>query len=304
MNASTFFILLLLFANKYLSAQTDLELLKIAYQKKSSYLLGEIFEKWHRNSKRISNEEINNLNDTLKETYQVFKTFYKPKKLNLIVGSEFSDALYQKIKYALIQNNISIDMKDKIYYTATELDSFIINRIMNCNLDSTKKKYFSTKINGKFIPWVMATFQPEDIYEGKDKNVIKVYDYRDFYPIIEDSTIKSINLTKDIHTTLGSFLADTHSHFVYGGGFKSIARAKGESNDRKNFLENYIKIFCGHWGGYWQLETYPEVKNIIFDKNFEYAKVCYRMAYEGYETILKKENNQWKIISSERTWIE
>jgi hypothetical protein len=217
MKASTFFILLFLFGNNYTNAQTDLELLEIAYEKKSNYLLREIFEKWHRNSKRISNEEINNLNDTLKETYQVFKTFYKPKKLNLIGGSEFGDTLYQNIKYALIQNSIYIEMKDKIYYTSSELDSFIINSIMSCNIDSIKKKYFSTKINGKFIPWVMATFQPEDIYEGKDKNVIKVYDYRDFYPIIEDSTIKPINLTKDIHTTLVSFLKDSHSHFGSGG---------------------------------------------------------------------------------------
>jgi hypothetical protein len=157
----------------YVDQNPDLELLEIAYEKKSNYLLGEIFEKWHNNSKRLSNEEIYNLNDTLKETYQVFKTFYKPKKLNLIGGSEFGDTLYQNIKYALIQNSIYIEMKDKIYYTSSELDSFIINSIMSCNIDSTKKKYFSSKINGKFIPWVMATFQPEDIYEGKDKNVIE-----------------------------------------------------------------------------------------------------------------------------------
>lgn len=285
-------------------AQSDIELLETAYQKKSTFLLGEVFEKWHNNSKRLTNVETNKLNDTLKETYKVFKTFYKPKNLNLIGGSEFGDTFYNRIKYALIQNSIYIEMKDKIYYSTSELDSFIIDGINSCNIDSTKKKYFSTKINGQFIAWVLYNFQPKDIYTGKDKNVTLVYDYRDFYPIIEDSIIKLINLTNNIQTTLVSFLKDSHSHFGSGGGLMSIAKVKGKSNDRKNFLENYIKIFYGHWGGYWQLDTYPEVRNIIFDKNFEYAKVCYRMVYEGYETILKKENNQWRIISSKRTWIE
>jgi hypothetical protein len=46
MKVSTFFILLFLFGNKYTNAQTDFELIEIAYQKKSSYLLGEIFENY------------------------------------------------------------------------------------------------------------------------------------------------------------------------------------------------------------------------------------------------------------------
>ena len=74
------------------------------------------------------------------------------------------------------------------------------------------------------------------------------------------------------------------------------ARSKGESEKRKMFLENYIKIFHGHWGGYWQLHSYPEAESITFDKNMEYARVDFRLVYEGGFAILKNEYFENNIL--------
>ena len=84
----------------------------------------------------------------------------------------------------------------------------------------------------------------------------------------------------------------------------NIARSTGKSENRKKFLENYIKIWYGHWGGYWQLYSYPTASSIIFDKDMKYARIYFRMVYEGGEAILKNENNKWILISAKRTWIE
>ena len=66
-----------------------------------------------------------------------------------------------------------------------------------------------------------------------------------------------------------------------------------EVKKRQLFLEQNIKVWEGHWGAYWQLLTYPEVNSIIFDKEMEYAKVFFRIVYEGGEALLKKENGKW-----------
>ncbi len=82
------------------------------------------------------------------------------------------------------------------------------------------------------------------------------------------------------------------------------ARSSGESEKRKAFLENDIKIWYGHWGSYWQLDSYPVVYSITFDKRMLYARVDFRMVYEGGEAVLKKKNGQWVLVTSKRTWIE
>ena len=84
----------------------------------------------------------------------------------------------------------------------------------------------------------------------------------------------------------------------------SPAKSKCESDKRKQFLENYIKIWYGHWGGYWQLNSYPYAQKITFDRKFENAVVDYRMVYEGGFAYFKKVNGIWVLIQARRTWIE
>ena len=80
-----------------------------------------------------------------------------------------------------------------------------------------------------------------------------------------------------------------------------------EYNDvdkRWKFLSNYIKIYYGHWGGYWHINTHPEVDRISLNDRMDKAKVYFRLVYQGGEAELEKINNQWKLIDSQLTWIE
>ena len=65
-----------------------------------------------------------------------------------------------------------------------------------------------------------------------------------------------------------------------------------------------MKIFHGHWGGYWQFLSYPQVYSITFDNDMKFARVDFRLVYQGGEAFLKNEEGVWTLMSSKLTWIE
>ncbi len=71
-----------------------------------------------------------------------------------------------------------------------------------------------------------------------------------------------------------------------------------------DFINCATQIFYGHWGGYWQYETYPKATIIVFDSQMQRAVVFFRFVYEGGEVTLEKQNGEWTIISGKLTWIE
>ncbi|MBE9664203.1 hypothetical protein [Mucilaginibacter myungsuensis] len=80
--------------------------------------------------------------------------------------------------------------------------------------------------------------------------------------------------------------------------------AADESLNRQKFLEKYIKIKHGHWGGSWLLRSSPTINGIIFDENFTYAKILYRSGYSGGEALMKKTDGKWEFVSKINMWIE
>jgi hypothetical protein len=135
------------------------------------------------------------------------------------------------------------------------------------------------------------------------ERAIKYDTLKDFRPLITFSDAKTVILTKQYEVLLNRFLGNEHYKFATGS-IMSPARSKGESEKRKEFLEKFIKIWYGHWGGYWQLHSYPYASRITFDKDFQNAVVEYRMVYEGGYIHLKNINGKWAIIKAKRTWIE
>jgi hypothetical protein len=146
-----------------------------------------------------------------------------------------------------------------------------------------------------------------DLQPKQDSVIFKrAIDYdtlKNFRPQIIFSDAKAIPLTRTYDSLLNRFLGN-HHYKIATGNIMSPARSKGESEKRKQFLENYIKIWYGHWGGYWQLYSYPYVSRITFDRNFQNAIVDYRMVYEGGYAYLKNINGNWTIVRAKRTWIE
>ena len=284
------------------NAQTQGQLLEKANKKNSKDLLKSFFENWHSEIPTISNNELLQLNDTIKQAYRAFSTFYNPLDIDSIGGSEWGNKIYENVDYLLLQNKLYIYSQEKIFYTDIEIEQFVIDKInYRVKEDSTKQKLLKRE-NGKLSDIVIRRFGPyEDIFSDNETKT-KIDSILNFRPQISCNKTP-LYLTKNYIETLNAFLGN--SHYKLGmGGIMNPAKSKGQSEKRKKFLENYIKIWYGHWGGYWQLNSYPTCTSITFDRNLEYAKIQYRMIYEGGEAVLKNENGNWKLISSKRTWIE
>ena len=56
-----------------------------------------------------------------------------------------------------------------------------------------------------------------------------------------------------------------------------------------NFVTKAATIFYGHWGGYWQYETYPQAECIVIDTKMHRAVVYFRFIYGGGYVVLEKQ---------------
>ena len=301
MKTSKYFatIILLLVALSCFS-QPNAKGLQQAYRNTSVTGLKLFFENWRKQVPPIGNDEYSRLNDTLKQAYNVFTAFYQPLNIKAMGGSEWGNKIYQKVNYLIIQNSLSVYTRYKIY-TDGELDSMAVGEIKKSGLTDSLKQRYLMRNNGKLANIVLQRFTPDNLYDGnKDVLVSKTKDFR---PIVNCGNKRPLYLTPEYDTILNAFLGNTNLA-LGSGGIMNPSRSAGESVKRQRFLENFIKIWYGHWGGYWQLKSYPEATSIVFDKNMKYAIVNFRMVYEGGEAILENINGIWKLLSSKRTWIE
>ncbi|MEA4850044.1 MAG: hypothetical protein VB126_01125 [Paludibacter sp.] len=282
--------------------QTQYDLIEKAYKKKSIQMLSQFFDNW---SIEISPNNSVIKNDTIKEVYNVFKEFYKPTQLSLLGGSEWGNSIYLRAKYFVVQSKLKkIYFADKVYFTDKELDSLSIVKIKEHykNDSITQIKMIQLDNNGHLDSYLISAYGPTSKYYPEYNPLLKD-SINEFYPQIDYFDKKAVYLTTEYQKLLEKFLGDSHSK-LGSNGIMNPARSKGESKKRKTFIDNLITTFYGHWGGYWQLNTYPYINSITFDKEMKYAKVEFRMVYEGGEALLKKEGEKWIIINSHITWIE
>ena len=296
-------IVFFLFTITFAYSQTELNVLKKAYKNQSTEELKNFFDAWSREISPITDVELLTYNDTIQQAYKAFIAFYKPHRLDSLGGSEWGNDIYKNVDFLIVQNKLKIYFTDKIYYTEQEKEEFVINEINRIFSDSASKRltWLERDENGKLSSRAFEYF-------GIDNRVIlkeeKLTDsIMNFRPSVNCNGKLPLFLTKKYDKILNDFLEN--EHWKLGtGGLMNPARSKGKSAKRKDFLENYIKIFYGHWGGYWQLYSYPQTYSITFDKDMKYAKINFRIVYEGGYAILKREGEKWTLISSELIWIE
>jgi len=290
------FLLILL---KIVNVQSQAKLLEKSYKKQSKERLKKFFTDWNSEIPPISNEELLKLSDIQRATYQAFYSFYKPFSIDSLGGSEWGKNIYPNVEFLIIQNYIRIYLTDKIY-TDKDVDEYIVNYInINVKEDSLKQRYLERK-NGRFSHYVNEVFSPKNTSVIQKALIDSIVNFR---PQIDSKGATPLYMNAHYKGILNTFLGNKYLP-LGTGGFMNPAHADGESQKRKNFLENYIKIWYGHWGGYWQLLSYPEAYCITFDKQMKYAKIDFRMIYEGGEAILEKYDNKWILLSAKRTWIE
>jgi len=242
------FLIILIFGCFSLNAQTDSILLEQAYKKKSVKMLDQFFMNWRKAVPTVTNEELSQMNDTIRSAYKVFECYYN--KHNK----------YKNVKYLIIQNKLFIHVSDENDIEKMKDEDFF---------------YWEIKYDS------ITNFRPRI----NIKNRIPVY------------------LTSYYEKILNVFLGDIYSP-LGTGGIMNPARPEGESKERRRFLEDKIKIEYGHWGGYWHLNSFPEINIIIFNKDMKSALIYFRYGYRGGESYLIKKNANWKIVDSKFTWIE
>lgn len=280
------------------------QLLEKAFENKSIEYLHDFFENWHNKILPVSDSDLNEMNNIHLQTYNVFAAFYKPTKIDSLGGSEWGNDIYKPSKYLIVQNSIEIYLTDKVVYNEQEKEQYTIDNVNKIIKNKKKRESFLRREDGKLLASTIYEFGPEGTiarsYEANNELIDSIEDFR---PLIKCENKKVLYLTQDYEVLLNAFLG--HESIPLGTeGIMNPAKSKNDSEERKLFLENFIKIWYGHWGGYWQLITYPLAYSITFDKNMEYARIDFRVVYEGGEAILKNNEGKWSLISSKKTWIE
>ena len=287
-------------------SSTQAALLEKAYQDSSTTLLYQFFDNW---SAEISPNESEARNKWEEEAHKVFKAFYQPLQLDRIgCGGNEIRAFYQKYPYFIVQDTLygiyvteTIPIGDNelvTYYTNRIKSMYSSKRIRKKELEALQRKIEHYNLlaefrRGKYMfpgEWIAIP------YTLVDSNI-------SFRPSVSFPGKKIVYLTPGYKQLLNTFLGNQHTAL----GTESImqpAYAEGESARRMEFIENAARIFHGHWGGYWQYETYPKAGLIIFDTTMQRAVVRFRFAYGGGDAFLEKQNGEWTIVSGQLTWME
>jgi hypothetical protein len=275
------------------------KLLKKAYKSHSTKMLYKFFDNW---SEKVKPNEDEAQNPYVAEAYKVFAAFYQP--MQIYHGYQ-RYAKYDDKPYFIVQSSLrKIEQAEIILYKPEEIDSFLVARILKYRPNDTieQKKWIN-------ICREDSRIRPD--YGG-------VFGFLNWLTTIPTTTLDSsitfrvpvhfdgkkvVYLTKKYSKLLNSFLGDDHVDLgTYD--IMQTAFAKDESQSKQEFLHNAVHIYYGHWGGYWQYNTYPEAEKIIFNPEMSRAVVLFRFVYEGGEAILEKQNGEWKVVDFRFTWQE
>ena len=307
-NPQFLFLVVLMFLCPVLHGQSPKQtaLLEKAYQDSSVTLLSQFFDNW---STEVSSNESEANNKWVVEAHKVFKAFYQPLQLDKIgcSGNEFGVS-YQEYPYFIVQDTLyRIFVADTIPIGDDEVIAYCKKRIDEiCPDDSTRKKeleFLQRRIVSKDLD---AEFKTKKYIYPREWDAIPITlvdSNITFRPSVSFPGKKVVHLTTGYKQLLNNFLGNQHVAL----GTEDImqtAYAKEESARRLDFIGKASLIFYGHWGGYWQYETYPKANSIIFDSAMQRAVVDFRFIYEGGEVYLEKRNGEWVVVSGKLTWIE
>ena len=293
-------IILLMLATLTVSCQSDpqAQLLKEAYKTKSTKLLYTFFDNW---SEEVKSNEGEAQNPYVAEAHKVFAAFYQPQQI--IARDIDCHVLYDEKPYFIVQGSLwKILQAETILYLQEEIDSLMIVRIRRMYPDDTDEQQ-------DWIKYVRDN-HPKLCYESSD--AIRQFELIatttldsaiEFRPPVHFEGKKVVYLTKKYEKLLNSFLGNRH--IALGeDNIMQPAKSKGESLSKHRFFNQAALIFYGHWGGYWQFETYPKANQIIFNPEMNRAVVMFRYVYEGGEAVLEKRNGEWKVVDARFTWME
>lgn len=290
------------------AVEAEATLVEEAYQKQDTAKLYQFFDHWAEDITSNENDTTNYewLNERVAEAHKVFAAFYQPLQLEKI---GFRSLQYQDYPYFIVQNELyKISVADTLPFKPDELEAYYTERIRQTYSDDSirqkKLEYLQSEIN---LGRMSLVFDDDGFFYTPWRQIntteIESLRNREFRPRVSFPNKKIVYLTDKYKKLLDDFLGDQHVD-LGTESIMQVAYAKDESRQRMEFLMKAAKIFYGHWGGYWQYETYPEATSIIFDREMQRAVVFFRCVYEGGEVYLEKKDGEWTIFSGRLTWIE
>ena len=299
------FFVLLLAISLTVSGQnkSQAKLLKDAYKSQSTELLYKFFDNW---SEEVKSNENKAQNPYVAEAHKVFAAFYQPLQIFARSGKRYT--MYDDKPYFIVQSTLwRVRKADFILYKQAEIDSFMIARVLETLADDTAHQKEWLKNHDPEDSWtnVRMNYQGEN-YASMFNITVPVTTVDSaitFRPPLHFEGKKVVYLTNKYEKMLNSFLGDKHVDL----GEENImqpAYSKGESRSKHSFINRAAHIYYGHWGGYWQYETYPQANQIIFNPEMNRAVVMFRFVYEGGEVVLEKQDGEWVVVDSRFTWIE
>lgn len=150
---------------------------------------------------------------------------------------------------------------------------------------------------------IFFSIHPNNNFDDFDWEKSKKDSIVNFRPPISLDKNKVLYLTDEYAKSINLFLG-TESTQLGEGNIMNPSRAEGESRKRYEALRTYIPILHGHDGGYWHLQTHPDISIIILNKTLTKAKIDFRVGYQGGEAMFERIGNEWIIKESKATWIE
>ena len=263
-------------------------------------MLFEFFDNW---ANEVQSNEKKAKNPYVAEAHKVFAAFYQPMQM---VKRGARQTMYDDKPYYIVQSSLwKICKTDVILYKQEEIDSFMIARILPVYADDTayQRQWLENLPPEGWSGYWFNYYNDWRSWNTISMPKVTVDSAVEFRPPVHFEGKKVVYLTKKYKKLLDAFLEDRHVD-LGENNIMQPAYSKGDSRAKQQFIDNAAHIYYGHWGGYWQYETYPEAEQIIFNPEMNRAVVLFRFVYEGGQVILEKQNGEWTVVDTRFIWIE
>ena len=242
-----------------------------AYEQRSTKALARYFEKWELAATALPPESRANLDATTRAAYETFERVYTPWDHSALGYSEFGE-MYSSQRYVVAPGVIGVLCYDAL-------------------IDP--------------MAWME---DPEGETEADPNTVVLVNDFRPRItpPGVEgqEPAMRVVYLTPAYEAAITAFLAGDFTP-MGSGSVMAPAGAGPQGQAKIDFLEGFIHVVPGHWGGYWHVISHPEIWAVSLTEDLTQASIGYRIGYQGGDAVLDRDPaGAWQLTSAGLSWIE
>jgi hypothetical protein len=313
------FIILFIFSN-LLYPQVQYDVLEKAFRSENSFIAGfEFFQRWQKEYRPITDEELDRLPDAEKEVHKIFTLLFQPFKPYNIIDNYISDLKYgtkDSVQFDRALNNF-LENKDIMYNIALGIPynvRFIVvqDEIRYSYLDSLDFESIANDYISKYLypgnentAKITAAIKDTLTKLSYDEKLLLIHKGGLIYnppPKSWINILQNFRPRVDFHY-LGSY--NKYAKVLYQSAFydsllnKFLYNGKEEIyRDRIEYIENFTPIITP-FGMRYQFLSFPNISEITFLNSLNKALVSiYFTTFNTFDVIhfiLEKVNGEWII---------